>query len=236
MERFITNKLLLKNSDLYKLSSTISVFEGVTFPALHAMTARWIPPEDRSSFISRSMFGSSIGTVITFPMCGALVAAYGWESGFYVFGSLTILWFVVWWILVFDDPEKHPFISRSEKDLIQAAIGDNLSSELDRKVPWKQIFFSLPFIGLMITDSGNTWGLWTLSTNGPTYMKYMLGVDIKTNGLISGLPYLSRYLGGLFFAFIADWLLRRKMLSTVNVRRIFNSISQWGPACAMLVS
>ena len=214
----------------------ILVFEGVTFPALHAMTARWIPPEDRSSFISRSMFGTSIGTVLTFPICGALIAAYGWESAFYVIGSLTILWFAFWWVLVFDAPEKHPFISSSEKDLIKAAIGDHVSSEFSRKVPWKQIFTSLPFFGLMVTDSGNTWGLWTLSSNGPTYMKYMLGVDIKTNGLISGLPLLSRYIGGLLFAFIGDGLLRRKTLSTVWIRRIFNSISQCGPACAMFVS
>jgi hypothetical protein len=103
------------------------------------------------------------------------------------------------------------------------------------KVPWKSIFTSVPFIGLMITDSSNTWGLWTLSTNGPTYMKYMLGVDIRTNGLLSALPLLCRYFGGLVHSPLVDLLLRKKYVSTVWVRRIFNSISQCGPACAMLV-
>jgi hypothetical protein len=35
-------------------------------------------------------------------------------------------------------------------------------------------------------------GIIVLGSNGPTYLKYMLGVDIKTNGVVSGLPMLSR--------------------------------------------
>ena len=46
------------------------MFEGVTFPALHAMIARWVPLEERNSFMSRSFMGSVFGLVITFPLCG----------------------------------------------------------------------------------------------------------------------------------------------------------------------
>lgn len=182
------------------------------------------------------MLGTAIGTVITFPLCGAIVAALGWQPAFYIIGSITLIWFVFWWGLVYDEPDQHPFISDSERDLIKAALGKNLNSASGQRVPWKAIFTSIPFIGLMITDSGNTWGLWTLSTNGPTYMKYILGVDIKTNGLLSGLPPLCRYFGGWIISAVADWLQTKRYLSVIWIRRIFNSISQFGPACTMLVS
>ena len=149
--------------------------------------------EERSSFIARSMFGTSIGTVITFPFCGAIVSALGWEPAFYIIGSITIVWFIAWCFLVYDDPVHHPFISKTEREAIKEALGQDFDSSKDRSVPWKAILTSIPFMGLMITDSGNTWGLWTLSTNGPTYMKYILGVDIKMNGVLSGLPFLCRY-------------------------------------------
>ena len=212
-----------------------TVCEGPTFPALHALAARWIPPNERSSFIARSMFGSSIGLVITYPLCGALIPLVGWETTFYVNAGFTLIWFVFWWFLVYDSPETHPFITNSEKDLIETAVSIDLNSKASFKVPWKSILTSVPFIGLMITDSCNTWGLWTLNTNGPTYMKYMLGVDIRTNGLLSGLPMLCRYIGGIFLSSCADWLLYRKYITVVWLRRIFNSISQFGPTCSMLV-
>jgi predicted MFS family arabinose efflux permease len=42
------------------------------------------------------MFGTSIGTVLTFPICGTIVDACGWEAAFYVIAAVTVVWFVFW--------------------------------------------------------------------------------------------------------------------------------------------
>ena len=83
---------------------------------------------------------------------------------------------------------------------------------------------------MIITDMGNCVGIMTLGSYGPSYLKYMLGVDIKTNGFLSGLPMLTRYLGGLFHAAIADYLFTKRDWSVLWVRRVFNSICMCGPA------
>ncbi len=57
------------------------VCEGVTFPSLHALTARWVPPEERASFVARSYFGSTFGLIVTFPLCGYVAQEVGWEAG-----------------------------------------------------------------------------------------------------------------------------------------------------------
>ena len=46
---------------------------------------------------------------------------------------------------------------------------------------------------------------------------------------------LSRYVGGLTTAAIADYMLAKKYLTVVWVRRIFNSICMFGPAVAMII-
>ena len=56
-----------------------------------------------------------VGKVITYPLCGILIDRFGWESAFYVTGAATFVWFVFWWLLVFDTPETHPRISPEEK-------------------------------------------------------------------------------------------------------------------------
>ena len=40
------------------------IFEGSTFPSLHAMTTKWVPREERSSFVARSFMGTKIIDII----------------------------------------------------------------------------------------------------------------------------------------------------------------------------
>ena len=37
------------------------------------MTAKWVPQEERSSFVARSFMGTMVGKVITYPLCGILI-------------------------------------------------------------------------------------------------------------------------------------------------------------------
>lgn len=63
------------------------VFEGVTFPCIHAVWSRWAPPLERSRMATIAFAGNYAGTVISMPASGLLAKNFGWESLFYVFGS-----------------------------------------------------------------------------------------------------------------------------------------------------
>ena len=209
------------------------VFEGVTWPSLIALTSRWIPPLQRSSFMSRSLFGTVLGTLITFPLCGSVIDSFGWESSFYVVGFITIIWFFFWCGLVYDSPDTHPRISVEEKEYILQALSKTVDTKRAFPVPWRSIFTSLPFIGLLFGGFGNAWGLSTLISYTPTYMKDVQGVDMKTNGLISSLPFGTRWAGGLVLAYIADLMLTKDVMSITNVRRMFCIFAFIGPAISL---
>ena len=66
-------------------------------------------------------------------------------------------------------------------------------------------------------------------------MKTVQGVDIKKNGALSGLPFISRYFGGIIICRVADFVVGRKLLSTTNLRRIFNSLALVPPAIVLLM-
>ena len=38
---------------------------------------------------------------------------------FYVFGSLGILWFFAWSVLVYDGPDVHPRIAQEEREYLE---------------------------------------------------------------------------------------------------------------------
>lgn len=70
--------------------SLMSLLQGVTFPAMHAMWAKWAPPVERSRLATITYAGPHIGTVLSFPLSALLVRygfAGGWPSVFYVFGK-----------------------------------------------------------------------------------------------------------------------------------------------------
>ena len=56
-----------------------------------------------------------MGTVISLPISGVLCDYLGWESVFYVFGCLGLVWFICWTIFVYDNPEK--WVHTELKDL-----------------------------------------------------------------------------------------------------------------------
>lgn len=72
--------------------------------------------------------GSSVGTAITYIMCGHLIVSFGWESVFYVSGALGLFWCIGWMFFVYDSPAKHPTISMKERIYIETCIGQNIKT------------------------------------------------------------------------------------------------------------
>lgn len=82
----LTLTLIASNCLLLLCVCLISPLTGASWPAIHPMTAVWIPPVDRSKFMA-NMMASSLGAAITMPICGFLIEYVNWQSVFYVTGK-----------------------------------------------------------------------------------------------------------------------------------------------------
>lgn len=72
--------------------------------------------------------GSSIGVALTFPFCGYILENFGWPYVFYSTGVIGIVWFLAWWLLVYDTPAQHPYISQEELVHITSSLTNVVSS------------------------------------------------------------------------------------------------------------
>lgn len=68
------------------------------------------------------MFGTDIGTVVAWSLCGVLIENFGWKWAFYVPALLSGLFTVLWYFLVFDTPAEHPRILQAEKIYIENSL------------------------------------------------------------------------------------------------------------------
>ncbi|KAJ8721769.1 hypothetical protein PYW08_004171 [Mythimna loreyi] len=213
----------------------MGVSQGLLYPSLHGVIGQWVPITERSRLGTFVYAGAQLGTIIELLTSGLLSASsWGWPSVFYVAGIMCLGWSVIWIILGDSSPATSRWISKKERKYIEMNAGSSELGHGKAPTPWGSILTSLPFWATLLAHCGQNLGFWTLLTELPSYMKYVLNVDIKQNGQLSALPYVAMYVLSFFFSWLAEFLVNRNILRLVTSRKIFNSIAHWGPAVALL--
>lgn len=216
------------------LRCTQGFASGLTWPAMYALVGHWIPVPERSRFMS-SFQGFSIGIGLTYPLCGLLIANWGWRSVFYTTGSVGAAWCALWYLLAFDSPESHPRITAREAQYIREHTVSTWATSRARRVPWTHILRSAPAWSIGVATFGRIWVHYTFIVPGPQYMRSVLGFSIQKNGLLSGAPFVCSYLSSVLFCYVADRLSTHRVLSLTNVRKLFTALAQVAPGLLCLL-
>jgi len=211
--------------------------EGCTYPAVTSMLVKWAPPTEKSVMSTFIMAGAQVGTILGFFVSGLLVSCVGWEITFYIEGGVTFLWLALWLLFVFDSPAGHPYISQSELDYLTSSIPPAVEKTCP-PIPWRCMLTSLPFWAIVVANFSNNWGFHLLMTELPQYLtevfpEYM--EDSTTAGLWTAVPYACMWVSGITFSVISDLIVRRRMVPVSFARKVFNTLSQAGPAVCLAI-
>ncbi|XP_037044101.1 sialin-like isoform X2 [Bradysia coprophila] len=210
----------------------MDLFMGFSWPAMHHITSQWIPPNERSRFISAYM-GCSVGVAICYPIFGFIISISSWEWIFHFCSVTTVVWFIFWQYCVYDSPADHPSIESSELNYITKALGSTSQKDKKAPIPWTSIFKNIPFWITVFAHWGSSWQLYTLVIQLPSYYKFIHGFDIRMSGLFSGGPHFLRMGFSYIFSSFVDYLLHSKSLSRTNARKfaVFVSCILSGTMC-----
>lgn len=107
-----------------------------------------------------------------FGRSGILAVTLGWESVFYVFGCIGLIWFFLWIFIVKRSPQDDPYITDEERTYIIASLGNqktNLPKFID--APWKSIWTSSAVWAIIVAHFCESWGFFTLLTELPSFLK-----------------------------------------------------------------
>ncbi|CAL4098932.1 unnamed protein product, partial [Meganyctiphanes norvegica] len=210
----------------------LGISEGATFPSTHALLASWAPPLERST-LSTIIYAAQRAAEIMFYMLHEKLFPFGLEALDYVTAGITMVWVILWFLLMSDKPEDFRWIKKVEVDYINQALGDSKYKKAP-PVPWRAALTSVPFWAILVAGVGNNWGFYTLLTDLPLYMKNMLGQDLKSTAWKSGLPYLGMWIVSLLVSSIGDNMQKRGYITTTVLRKVANTIAHVGPAICMV--
>ncbi|XP_020296861.1 vesicular glutamate transporter 1-like [Pseudomyrmex gracilis] len=199
--------------------------EGVTYPACHGIWKYWAPPLERSRLATLAFCGSYAAMVIGMPLSGYLSSWFGWTASFYFYGVCGLIWYGFWLWMAFEKPSKHPCISMRELRYIEDSLGQGQAQmpvPTLSTTPWGKFLTSMPVYAIIVANFCRSWNFYLLVLFQPRFMHESFGMPLVETGVIGSLPHLLMTMivpcGGL----LADHLRKRGIMSTTNVRKVFN--------------
>ncbi|CAH1397962.1 unnamed protein product [Nezara viridula] len=217
------------------LRIAIGFGQGPLYPSLNVLMSNWSSANERGRLGAIVFAGAQIGNFVSMAISGIIISYLGWTGVFYIFGSLGIVWLAVWFIVYYNSPLEHPYIKEDERTYIITTSGKTHYKDLP-PTPWIPILTSVPLWGLIIAQVGHDWGLFTIITDLPKYMKSVLHVSVKENGVISGVPYLGMWFFAIISGWVVDWMIVKLGWGISLVRKMFITIASIGPAIGIIAA
>jgi len=116
----------------------LGLSEGGNFPAAIRAVSYWFPKRERALATGLFNAGSNVGALITPLAVPWLTVKFGWPMAFYATGAIGLLW-LVGWLAVYRDPERHPRVGAAELALIRSDPPDPPA-----RVPWLHLLRHRP--------------------------------------------------------------------------------------------
>lgn len=195
--------------------------EGVNFPAIHSLAARWTRTSERARALALNLSGIHLGSVLALLLTPPLIITMGWPAAFYIFGALGIVWVVAWNLKAANSPEESDSISARELALI---VADRPQASRIESIPWRRIFGEKAVWAIILAHVCNNWGLYIFLLWMPTYLHRSLGVPMAQVGRYAMVPWLSTFIASNLGGWACDWLLARG-LSVTALRKLMQTLA-----------
>ncbi|KAK0405711.1 hypothetical protein QR680_018152 [Steinernema hermaphroditum] len=234
---------LLARSNFYAFLASRVVMglgEGVMFPAITSMSARWFPPNERSTVAAIYTSGVQLASIASAIFSSRLcMTPMGWPSIFYLFGGLGTLWLVLWWFGACNRPNDSKIMSDAEKIYLNIQLNHQHSGTSSRKLsqaptPWKSMLLSPAMLANLLCQFAFNFSATMFQSYLPTYFKDVLYLDLKDNGFYTAIPFIGQVVSKNIFSWISDHLKKSGVISSTTGVRFFQAIANFGTAAALV--
>lgn len=165
--------------------------ESGAFPASIKTVAEWFPKKERALATGIFNAGTNVGALVTPLVVPWIALHWGWQWAFILTGALGFVW-VVWWLVSYREPERHPRLKPAELAYIRSDPPDPVI-----KIPWRKLLRHRQtwafVLGKFMTDP--VWWLYLFWI--PDFLHRNHGLNLKTIGLPLVVIYLVADVGSV---------------------------------------
>lgn len=210
----------------------IGMGEGLTFPSVYALYAKWVPTAERSRSMALANSGIPSGQVFALLSAPIIALTLGWEWIFYIFGAFGFVWLIAWYRATAREPAAHPRLDATEAAEISAGLPPPTAPGEGTPQLYRALMKSPAVWAIVVAHFCNNWSLYVLLSWLPSFVTQGLGVDFANSGWVSMLPHLVSFVFLNVAGTVADRMVKSGMAVT-RVRKICQTIGFSGLACAL---
>lgn len=203
--------------------------EAGNWPGAAKTIAEWFPIRQRALGMAIFNSGAAIGSIVAPPLIVWLQLRYGWQTTFLVTGLLGFFWLVLW-LLIYQSPEKHSWITAEELKLIQEGKDESVTGRSGDELKGLQIAAS-PTLHDAASAPGTlrwrdllqyrqVWAIvlarfltdpvwWLYITWLPKYLSDARGLPLTKIAMFAVVPYLAADAGSLSGGWLSGHLIKR---------------------------
>ena len=205
---------------LFALRLLVGLAEAPSFPANGRIVAAWFPAKERGT--ASAIFNSAqyFATVLFAPLMGWVTHAFGWPMVFWLMGAIGIVASLVW-LKVVDNPVTHPAANAAEIAYIERGGGlvrmdqdehTQSGTFIDQTPKWdyiRQLLGNRMLLGVYVGQYCINTLTYFFLTWFPIYLVKERGFSILNAGVVSALPAICAFGGGVLGGVLSDALIRR---------------------------
>uniref|UniRef100_A0A914YM86 Major facilitator superfamily (MFS) profile domain-containing protein n=1 Tax=Panagrolaimus superbus TaxID=310955 RepID=A0A914YM86_9BILA len=209
------------------------IFQGIAASALFAASGAiinsWATIEESGLFLAFLSCHHQLAEIFLMPVAGFFCeSSVGWQGIYYLQGSLTFAFFIIFFIFYRNSPQNHRYVGKKELSLL--TDGKDSSEHKTSKqsnIPYSKIIRDKSVIGLWIGAIGSFTGFQLFLQYGPTFLNKVLKINVKKTGIFGAIPFFGALIVKAFSGPFSD---RLTFISQKRRCQIFGSISQFSMA------
>ncbi|XP_030384528.1 sialin-like [Scaptodrosophila lebanonensis] len=193
---------------------------GCGNPPLYQLFTVWAHPTERTSLLSFAYSGLTVGTMLIYPVANFL-SRYGWETPFYVLGSISLCFGIACCWLIYNTLDDHPRLSAKEKAYLQSELAGRICPT---SIPWRAVLTSIPVHAFVLTHAFNNYGYIMLALLMPRILHESMNFKLKDVGVLATAPYLGSLISKVVCIGLCSYAERHVRARLNSLRRYLFSI------------
>src|SRR6201992_1591307 len=183
--------------------------EAGCFPILTRMLSMWLPARERVTAQGLLWAFARWGGAFTPPLVLAAIGLIGWRLSFVAFAGLGLVWCVIFWFWLKDNPRQHTSVNDAERELLE--LSRVLMTHQPGQKGWLTLLLTPEVIILCFQYFCVSFTWYFYITWLPTYLREGRGQTAAHAAALSVLPLLFGGFGALITGLAPVSIPRRRI-------------------------